>query len=344
MPIPIENIYYLLCYAWDKLEEKEQVRVSTEDLTSLLDLMAKVLIKGCQRLLKRGIEKNYFTETVELAGIKGKLEMSPTVRKGLHLKQRTICTIDEFSDNILTNQILISTIDRLMRIRDLDASIKKELKSFHWMLPGIDVVPLSGRVFKQVRLHRNNHFYDFLLKVCYLIYENTLPSEKPGEWLFMDFQRDPARMNRLYEAFLFNFYRREFPDWQVRREYIKWQLIAADPLASKYLPRMETDITIDTGFSKTILDAKYYSQTLASSYDSFKVHSANLYQLFSYLINQRSSSKATMYTRGILLYPTIDRELNLDYWYENHRIQIKTVNLHCGWQEIDKRLRSIVED
>jgi 5-methylcytosine-specific restriction enzyme subunit McrC len=344
MPIPIENIYYLLCYSWDKLEEKEQVRISTDEQTCLLDLMAKVLVKGCQRLLKRGIEKNYITETVELAGVKGKLEMSPTVKKGLHLKQRTICTIDEFSDNILTNQILISTINRLMRIRDLDISIKKELKAFHWMLPGIDVIPLSDRVFKQVRLHRNNHFYDFLLKVCQLIYENSLPSEKPGEWLFMDFQRNSDKMNRLYEAFLFNFYRKEFPGWQVRREYINWQFISADPAAQQYLPWMETDITIDTGYSKIIMDAKYYSQTLASNYNALKVHSINLYQLFSYLINQRGKSDYSMNARGILLYPTIEGEVDLEYWFDSHRIQIKTINLNTSWREIDKRLRSIVTD
>jgi 5-methylcytosine-specific restriction enzyme subunit McrC len=41
MQIPIENIYYLLGYAWNKLEEKERVNVSIDDKTELLDLFAK---------------------------------------------------------------------------------------------------------------------------------------------------------------------------------------------------------------------------------------------------------------------------------------------------------------
>ena len=110
MVIPIENIYYLLCYAWNTLDEKEQVKVSVDDKTELVDLFAKILINGTRMLLKRGIEKNYVTETLDLAGIKGKLELGPTLKSGLFLKQRTISTIDEFSGNILSNQILLSTL------------------------------------------------------------------------------------------------------------------------------------------------------------------------------------------------------------------------------------------
>ena len=59
--IPIENIYYLLCYAWDKLDEKDKVSVTIDSETNLLDLLAKVLISGSKRLLKKGIAQNYIT-------------------------------------------------------------------------------------------------------------------------------------------------------------------------------------------------------------------------------------------------------------------------------------------
>ena len=58
MAIPIENIYFLLCYAWNKLDEKERVDVSIDDKTELLDLFAKVLITSSKLLLKRGIDKS----------------------------------------------------------------------------------------------------------------------------------------------------------------------------------------------------------------------------------------------------------------------------------------------
>ncbi|NIQ13085.1 MAG: restriction endonuclease, partial [Candidatus Dadabacteria bacterium] len=57
MSIPIQNIYYLLCYAWNKLEEKDLVNVQEEDTTKLIDLFAKVLINGTTYLLKRGLDR-----------------------------------------------------------------------------------------------------------------------------------------------------------------------------------------------------------------------------------------------------------------------------------------------
>ena len=74
MHIPIENIYYLLCYAWNKLDEKERVNVSIDDKTDLLDLFAKVLINATKLLLKRGIDKNYVDHTEELSGVKEKFK------------------------------------------------------------------------------------------------------------------------------------------------------------------------------------------------------------------------------------------------------------------------------
>ncbi|MBN2439660.1 MAG: hypothetical protein JXL20_13790 [Deltaproteobacteria bacterium] len=54
--IPIQNIYYLLCYAWNRLEERDIVDVTGIDSTNLADLFAKVLIGGVGHLFKRGFD------------------------------------------------------------------------------------------------------------------------------------------------------------------------------------------------------------------------------------------------------------------------------------------------
>ena len=343
MQIPIENIYYLLCYAWDTLDEKDQVNVAVDDRTELLDLFAKILINGTRMLLKRGIEKSYVGETLELAGVKGKLELGPTLKSGLLFKQRTVCSIDEFSGNILSNQILLTTLYRLLRTCDLDPFLKKQLKSLIWLFSGIQTIELSNRVFSQVRLHRNNRFYNFLIRVCRIIYDNTLPTEKPGEWMFKDFTRDERKMNKLFEAFIRNFYKKEFPRWKVGTEVLHWQFQMPEEAHRDFLPVMRTDISIVNEQGKIIIDAKYYRETLATWYDREKIHSANLYQLFSYLLNQQSTDCPDSFkTRGILIYPDTGKEIDLDYWYDQHLIQIKTLNLNVNWREIEGRLRGVV--
>ena len=62
MNIPILNVYYLLCYAWDKLAEREVVAMHALNSMTLADLFARVLINGTNHLLKRGFDRGYIPQ------------------------------------------------------------------------------------------------------------------------------------------------------------------------------------------------------------------------------------------------------------------------------------------
>lgn len=334
MQIPIENIYYLLCYAWNKLDEKDRVSIDIDDKTELLDLFAKILINAGKMLLKRGIDKDYVDHTTDLAGIKGKLEISQTLKSNLLSKQRTICTFDEFTANILSNQILVTTIYRLIRTKGLDKQLKIDLRNLLRMFAEVDQLELKSSLFKQVKINRNNYLYGFIINVCQIIYENTLPSEEKGIFKFSDFTRDENKMNQLFESFVRNFYRIEQSKFNsVRKEGIKWQFTATEN-DNQYLPQMITDITLENEFEKIIIDAKYYRETMTLNYDKEKIKSANLYQLFSYLLNQQDNDSKTLHASGILLYPTIEKEYDLQFKYGNHNIHIRTLNLNTMTMKI----------
>ncbi len=344
MQIPIENIYYLLCYAWNKLEEKERVNVSVDDKTELLDLFAKILINGTKILLKRGIDRSYIDFTDEIAGVKGKVQISQTLKSNLLFKQRTICTFDSFSSNILTNRILVSTIYSLSRTKGLDKDLKKELITLQRMFSGIELIQINNSLFSQIKLNRNNRFYGFLMNVCQIIYENTLPSEEQGSYKFTDFTRDERKMNQLFEAFIRNFYRIEQSKYNiVKKETIDWQFECDEKDSFQFVPKMETDITLESNSEKIIIDAKYYRETMIINYDKEKIKSNNLYQLFSYLLNQEDTTEKTINAKGILLYPTIEKDYDLQYKYKAHKIEIKTVNLNSNWQLISNRLKEIID-
>jgi len=277
----------------EKLLQTSSGKPYNDDNTELLDLFAKVLINASKLLLKRGIDRNYIDYTQELTGLKGKLELSQTLKSNLHLKQRTLCTFDDFSANILINQILVSTLYRLIKTKELDKTLKKELKSLLWLISGIEPIEMDISLFKKVKLNRNNHFYGFVMNVCQIIYENSLLSEEKGIYYFSDFTRDEKKMNQLFEAFIRNFYRIELKNtYRVKSEIIK---------------------------------------------------SANLYQLFSYLLNQEKEESKTVNATGILLYPTIEQDYDLKYQYNQHPIFIKTLNLNTNWRNIENRLKEIAE-
>ena len=342
MHIPIENIYYLLCYAWNKLDARDRISVAVDDETKLLDLFAKILINTTKILLKRGVDRNYINYTSEIPGIKGKLELSQTIKRNLHLKQRTICSYDEFSANVPINEILVTTLHRLIKTLNLNRELKGEIKRLLWMFIDIDQIEIQSSLFKKIRLNRNNRLYGIILNVCQMIYENSLPTEQPGTWKFMDFTRDERKMSQLFEAFVRNFYKTEQSDYSVKTEYIRWQFSSNIDEYLQFLPKMKTDITLENKTSKIIIDTKYYRETVAINYNKERIHSANLYQLFSYLIHQQDNNHVTRQATGILLYPTIERDLDLHYKYDDHNIYIKTVNLNAHWKKIEERLKQII--
>jgi len=106
---------------------------------------------------------------------------------------------------------------------------------------------------------------------------------------------------------------------------------------------METNITLESDEEKIIIDAKFYRETMTLNYDKARIKSAHLYQLFSYLLNQQDTNLKTHNATGILLYPTIETDYNLNFKYNEHKIQIRTINLNSNWRNISLRLKEIIE-
>lgn len=342
MQIPIQNIYYLLCYSWNKLEERDIVNVREISTTKLIDLFAKVLINSTACLLKQGLDRYYVENEYIVNGIKGKLNLTASVKRNILPANKTVCLYDEFDFNILHNQILKTTISRLLRVNNLDNDLKDELIRLFIKLPPISEITIRNTSFKQIRLHRNNYHYDFVLKVCKIINENLFIDESSGNYKFKDFLRDEKAMARLFESFVRNFYRIEQSEFTVKREDIKWKFEPKQEDYSKMLPLMSTDISLLSPSRKIIIDTKFYKEAFNIKFTQEKINSNHLYQLFSYLKNQESDLEITKRCEGILLYPAVGNDFKFIYNYENHGIKIISINLNQDWQDIKKDLLEII--
>jgi 5-methylcytosine-specific restriction endonuclease McrBC regulatory subunit McrC len=91
--IPIENLYYLLCYAWGVSDQLDKVKVDGEKCHSLENLLSMVLLNACDRLLRQGLLREYRFEEQEVDGVRGKLNLAETLKSGKHLNDRTICRL-----------------------------------------------------------------------------------------------------------------------------------------------------------------------------------------------------------------------------------------------------------
>lgn len=81
--IAIRNVYYLLLYAWDRLDEGRMATIDAEPDTDLVDLLASVLVRGVDDLLRRGLDRGYLLDADDISGIRGKFDVSATIKANL---------------------------------------------------------------------------------------------------------------------------------------------------------------------------------------------------------------------------------------------------------------------
>lgn len=340
--IPIKNIYYMLCYAWDRLKEKDIVAVDSTEGNDLLELFTRVMISGLNYLVKRGLDRKYLCVNDDISFIRGKINFNDSIKTLQWIKGKLSCEYDDLSYNILHNQIIKTTIEQLIKYKGLNEELKDSLLSLYKYFRYIDTIKLNKKSFKQVQINRNNQYYEFLLKICETIYDNLLVDENTGESKFKEFERDPKQMAYLFENFVRNFYRRELKDCKVYRENINWDITGAYNIFNEYLPQMQTDISIETDTRKIIIDTKFYKDAFTYHMNSKKLNSNNLYQLFAYLKNVEAKGGLNIGAEGILLYPMVNQQMDYDYIVQGHRVMVRTVNLNQDWKLIYKRLMNIV--
>ena len=336
--IRIQNIYYMLSYAFQVLNEQGYKQVATEEFDNVAELCTAILIKGVTSQIKRGLGKEYVLQTESLSTLRGKIDISASVKERSMLKKQLVCSYDEFSVNSYMNRIIRTTMDILLR-SDISKEREKQLRKLLIYFSGVE--PLSRESINwKLQFNRNNQTYQMLISVCYLILKGLLQTTSDGSTKLMDFL-DEQRMCRLYEKFILEYYKKEHPEIKWSASQIPWD---TDDGYREMLPVMQSDIMLKKDEKTLVIDAKYYAHTTQKQYDVNTLHSGNLYQIFTYVKNLDTENTGNV--AGMLLYARTDELVlpNNDYRMSGNAISVKTLDLDCGFSEIRKHLDNIIVD
>ena len=338
--IRIQNIYYMLAYAFQVLNEQSYRNLATEDFDNAAELCAAILVRGISSQIKRGLAKEYVPRTEALLFLRGKIDISEMVKTQVHRRRRIVCSYDDFSVNSYMNQIIKSTMLLLLRV-DISKARKKELRKLIVFLDGVDVIDLHS-VNWRMQYNRNNQTYRMLISICYLVVNGLLQARVDGTTKLMDFF-DEQRMCRLYEKFILEYYRKEFPQIAANASQISWQL---DDDVSTMLPIMQTDIMLTYAEKVLIIDAKYYAHSTQVQYDKHTLHSGNMYQIFTYVKNKEAELADSPHeVSGMLLYAKTDEEFYPanEYRMSGNKIEVRTLNLDGDFEMIKAQLDGIAK-
>ena len=339
--IPIQNVYYMLSYAFQVLNEQGYKNIATEEFHNTGELMAAILEKGIAIQLKRGLGEEYIPQTEALSSLRGKIDIADSIKTQSMLRKQLICTYDEFSVNSTMNRIIKSTVALLLR-SNISKQRKKNLRKLMMYFGEVDFIDLHT-VNWNVQYNRNNQTYRMLISVCYLVVKGLLQTQSDGSTQLMDFL-DEQRMCRLYEKFILEYYRKEYKNQiTANASQIPWQL---DNEENTMLPVMQSDIMLQHDNRVLIIDAKYYEHSTQVQFDKHTLHSSNLYQIFTYVKNKEYELRDREHkVSGMLLYAKTKEEVypNNVYQMSGNQITVRTLDLNLPFSDIAKQLNTIAE-
>ena len=335
--IRIKNIYYMLSYAFQILNEQGYKKILTEEFDNVGELCAAILSKGVALQIKRGLGKEYLLNSDPLSTLKGRIDITASVKEQSLIKRQLVCNYDEFSVNSYMNRIIKTTMELLLH-SDISEARKKDIRKLLVYFTEVSSLEINSINWK-LQFNKNNQTYLMLISICYLIIKGLLQTKTDGTTKLLDFL-DEQRMSRLYEKFILEYYRKEHRELDASSSQIPWNL---DDDESSMLPVMQSDIMLHSKGKTLIIDAKYYSRSMQDRYDVHTVRSNNLYQIYAYVKNYDKDKTGNV--MGLLLYAKTDEGItpHNTYQMDGNTIMVDTLDLNCDFNLIRQQLDQIVK-
>lgn len=341
--IPVQNVYYMLSYAFRVLNEQGYKSIETEEFHNVAELCTSILTRGMKQQLKRGLGQEYISETEALSSPRGKIDVTASIKNLSMIRGELVCTYDEFSVNSYMNRIIKSTLLLLLKAK-ISPSRKKEIKKLLVFFEDVETLDIHT-INWSIRFNRNNQSYRMLVAVCELVIKGLLQTQSDGSTKMMDFL-DDQKMHHLYEKFILEYYNTEYKNLKVKASasMMDWQV---DDGFRDLLPKMKTDITLTRGERTLIIDAKYYERNLREQYGKVSIPTDNLYQIFTYVKTKENELVGVPHEKvsGMLLYAQTDEDgaFNNEYQIMGNRVCVRTLDLSGDFQSIKSQLDDIAE-
>lgn len=348
--IPIRNLWYMLLYGWGvppltRLGDFQDI----EDAPSLDALLASVLVKLVQQRLRIGLGRNYVRENQRIKGIRGRIKFTDSLKYQTFEYGQAYCEFDQYSLNVPKNQIVRSTLSRLIQVGQFGvdhnkaSELRQNIRRVINIMEGIELIELKPDIIRRQQLGRNDQDYMLMLAICELFLQRQMPSYQEGDSHLPSIDHAALTMYKVYENFVAGFYEFHLKNWSVARQsYIFWH----ETSKNKYLPAMQPDLILverKTG-KRIILDTKFTAGSLITdSWGGKSFDSSHLYQIYTYLKTQEHLSEQNRLASGILLYPMArEGRISERILLQGQTIRVETVDMTAPWQDIEQSLLDII--
>ena len=348
--IPIRNLWHMLLYAWNELPDLKTSNLADVDTSPTLDaLLALMLTKLLRQRLRIGLGRGYTNDHSLIHAIRGRINFPESLKRRAFEQGQAFCEFQPYSQNVLKNQIIRSTLLYLIRAGNFGANrthaneLRHQLQNLFRSLEGIDLIELTLETTRRQMFTRDDRDYRLMLAICDLIAQRQMPTDSAGTRTQPTLDREALTLHSIYERFVANFYRLQLKGWSVSaQKHLHWH----EAFSNELLPIMRPDLFLEENATGRILivDTKFTAHSVIhNQWGKPEFNSSHLYQLYTYLKTQEHLSERHKQAEGILIYPSIEQALSQRIQLQDMSIRIESVDLSAPWQEIENQLIEIVK-
>ena len=321
--IGIRQVLSLACYAVGN----GVVRFQPEDFgfqeeDALPDALALALAFQARRALARGLLHGYRTEEEALHTVRGRIRFDDQLRRRYGIPLPVEVRYDEFTADVLANQLVKAAAYRLGRARLRSPQARRGLGWLASMLEEVSLVEFSPKDVPAVRYDRLNKHYRGVVELSRLILRHGAFESKRGEVRASGFLMD---MNVVFQEFVTQALRDE-----LRVPPTAFGEKSIDSLDYGGRIHLRPDLTWwEGGHWVFVGDAKY--KRIADH----RIPNADLYQLLAY-------ATALGLPGGLLIYAEDETEIGDREYVARHcgkRLEVATLDLSGTLEEALARVK-----
>ena len=324
--IGIVNLLSLACYAIGKVKFDREAFDFPEEY-ALPDVLALALAAQAHRALSQGLLHGYLVEERALLTVRGRVRFAEQVSRRLDFPMPVELQYDEFTDDILPNQLVKAAAHRLARVRLKSHGARRDLGWVAGMLADVSLREFPPARVPEVDFDRLNEHYRGVVALSRLVLRHGAFEAGRGEVRASGFLMD---MNAVFQEFLTQALREELgASPRTLRSDRELEKLTLD---NGRRVTLEPDLTWWDGSTCTFVgDAKYKNLT------GHRVPNGDLYQMLSYATALDLPGGLLVYAQG-----EVD-DASYDVRHSGKRLDIASLGLAGTLEETLKNVRRIAE-
>lgn len=284
--LPMDRFFFLLSYAVDPSRWRKEHAPFAAD-QSVLEAVAPAFCNLVSEAIYRGLLHGYRTEEQALPTVRGQIRFGDQVRRHQDFMLPVELRYDEYTEDILENQLLLAALHRIGRLPLRSTAVRRALNEISAAFDAVTLPRIGPGNIPQVRFDRLNRHYEPALRLAVLILKWSSLELGGAAATGTSFLID---MNELFELFLYRALREA-----LHLSESEFRLGASGLwLDEARQIRLVPDLSWWRGGRCCFVgDAKY------KSINSEGILNADLYQMLAYLTASRLPSGMIVYAGGL---------------------------------------------